>query len=125
MKPGRNDVQLPVLIAGAQLDELKKHTYLMAESSGLDRRVERYRGTRPLGLYRWDLECLLDVLDLALADRSEYPSQDAPGYQALDALRRRVRAAYEAHVHAERGGAKDRVVDSRADGGTRGAGRAR
>ena len=125
MKPGRTDVQLPMLIAGAQLDELKRHTYLMAESSGLDRRVERYRGTRPLGLYRWDLECLLDVLDIALADRSEYPSQDGPGYQALDALRWRLRAAYEAHVHAERGAAQARVIDPRADGGPGGVGRVR
>ncbi len=100
MKPGSNDSQLQVLIAGAQLDELKKHTGLLVESFGLDRRVEQYRGRRPLGLYRWDLECLLDVLDLVLADRGEYPSQEALGYQALNALSIRLRAAYDAHVKA-------------------------
>ena len=97
MKPGRHDVRHQVLIAGAELRELQRHTALMAESFGLDRRVEEYRGTRPLGLYRWDLECLLAVLDVALTDRRKYPSQDAPDHQALNALNARLQAEYEAH----------------------------
>jgi len=56
MKPGRHDIRHQVLIADAELRELKRHTPLMAESFSLDRRIEEYRGTRPLGLYRWDLE---------------------------------------------------------------------
>ena len=38
----------------------------MAEAFGLDRKIENYKGIRPLTLYRWDLECLMDVIDLAL-----------------------------------------------------------
>ncbi len=97
MKPGRHDIRHQILIAGAELHELQQHTVWMAESFGLDRRIEKYRGTRPLSLYRWDLDCLLAVLDAALADRRTYPSQDAPGYQALNALNARLQAEYEAH----------------------------
>ena len=97
MNPGRHDIRHQVLIADAELRELKRHTPLMAESFSLDRRIEEYGGTRPLGLYRWDLECLLAVLDMALADRRKYPSRDAPDYQALNALNARLQAEYEAH----------------------------
>ena len=104
MKPGRHDIRHQVLITGAELHELQRHTALMAESFGLDRRIEEYRGTRPLGLYRWDLECLLEVMGTALVDRRTYPSQDAPGYQALNALNARVQAEYDAHYGDEQSG---------------------
>ena len=104
MKPGRHDIRHQVLITGAELDELQRHTALMAESFGLDRRIEEYRGRRPLGLYRWDLECLLEVMGTALADRRTYPSQDAPGYRALNILNARLQAEYEAHYGGERSG---------------------
>jgi hypothetical protein len=93
-----------VLITGAELYELQRHTSMMAESFGLDRRIDEYRGTRPLGLYRWDLECLLDVMGAALADRRTYPSQDGPGYRALSTLNARLRAEYDAHYGGERSG---------------------
>ncbi len=41
----------------------------MAEAFGLDRRIEAYSGKRPIGLYRWDLNCLLAVMALALSER--------------------------------------------------------
>jgi hypothetical protein len=97
MKPGRHDVRYQVLITGAELHELQRHTALMAESFGLDRRIEAYRGIRPLSLYRWDLECLLAALGIALADQRRYPSPDAAGYQALQALNTRLQAEYDAH----------------------------
>ena len=67
MRPGRHDIRHQVHITGAELYKLQRHTVLMAESFGLDRRIDEYRGTRPLGLYRSDLECLLDVLGTARA----------------------------------------------------------
>jgi hypothetical protein len=73
MKPGPNDVKLTILIAGDALHELKRFTIDMAEAFGLDRRIEAYSGKRPIGLYRWDLDCLLDVMNLALKDPREYP----------------------------------------------------
>ena len=96
MKPGRNDRKHKILIAGAELDELQRHTWMMAESFGLDRRIERYQGKRPIGLYRWDLDCLIDVMASALDDPQEYPSHTSLGYLALTSLYERVRQEYDA-----------------------------
>ena len=95
MKPGPRDRRHPIRISGAELSELKRHTHLMCEAFGLDRRIEKYAGTRPLTLYRWDLECLLAVLDVALADETEYPDRSAADYLALDRLRDRLAQEYE------------------------------
>jgi hypothetical protein len=70
MKPGKYDRKHPFLIAGAELRELKRHTEDLPQSFGLDNRLQRYQGTRPIAFYRWDLEYLLDVLSLALDDRN-------------------------------------------------------
>jgi len=61
VKPGPGDHRHKLLICGDELRELKRHTYAMAEAFGLDTKIENYTGTRPITLYRWDLECLLDV----------------------------------------------------------------
>ncbi|MFQ5855981.1 MAG: hypothetical protein ACE5LU_10090 [Anaerolineae bacterium] len=95
MKPGKLDRRFQILITGAELEELQKHTYLMAESFGLDRRIDRYKGKRPVTLYRWDLECLLDVLDTVLVDPEEYPSYDSPEYLTLKSLHERLRREYD------------------------------
>ena len=95
IKPGSGDRKLEILISGAELDELQRHTWMMAESFGLDGRIARYRGQRPIGLYRWDVECLLDVMDIALADPREYRSEDDPRYVVLKGLRDRLQQAYD------------------------------
>lgn len=48
----------------------------MAESFGLDRRIANYQGVRPIGLWRWDIECLVDVINSVLDDPEYYPTQD-------------------------------------------------
>jgi hypothetical protein len=73
----------------------------MAEAYGLDRKIENYKGTRPLTLYRWDLDCLLDVIDVALRDERHYPSRSAPGYLALKRLGERLRREYDAVYGSE------------------------
>lgn len=95
MKPGKYDRKHQMLIAGAELDELQRHTGMMAESFGLDRRIERYQGKRPIGLYRWDLECLIDVMASALAGLKEYPSHTSPEYLALHSLYERIKQEYD------------------------------
>jgi len=97
MKPGKYDIKHSILITGAELEELQRHVWMMAESFGLDRRIDRYQGKRPIGLYRWDLECLLDVIDTALVDKEEYPVQDSPEYLALQSLYHRLKDEYEAN----------------------------
>lgn len=91
MKPGSKDKPYPILIAGRELEELKRFTWHMMEAFGLDRRVEKYQGKRPIGFYRWDLDCLEDVTTFALADRREYPEASGPGYEAMLQLCERIK----------------------------------
>lgn len=95
MKPSPRDHRHRLKIAGDELRELKRHTAAMCEAFGLDRKIEKYQGTRPITLYRWDLDCLLDVIALALEDEREYPDQSSAGYLALKALGERLKAEYE------------------------------
>src|SRR5882724_894917 len=95
MKSGRGDIRHKLLIAGDQLRELKRHIPAMAEAFGLDRKIERYKGTRPLTLFRWDLECLMDVIEYKLADERKYPDRAAPEYLALKTLGERLRGVYD------------------------------
>src|ERR1700676_5070865 len=96
MKPYSGDYQHKQLISGAELRELKKHTYSMVEAFGLDRKIEKYQGTRPITLYRWDLECLMDVIDLALKDESDYPDKSTLEFKALQKLGERFHQEYDA-----------------------------
>ena len=66
------------------------HTWQMTEAFGLDRRIEMYQGKRPITLYAWDLDCLIDVMADALATSTEYPDISSPGYEALQGLRDRL-----------------------------------
>jgi len=74
----------------------------MAEAFGLDRKIDEYAGIRPITLYRWDLECLMDVIELALQDKSEYPNESAKGYQVLAGLGERLRREYQSVYRNER-----------------------
>lgn len=90
MKPGSRDRKYGVMISGEELEELQKLTWMMAESFGLDSRIDNYKGKKPIGLYRWDLECLTDVISLALNDARKYPDKSVPGYKALKNLYERL-----------------------------------
>ncbi len=71
MRPGKRDVPVRLVIAGAELDELHGVIGALSESFGLDRRIERYRGKRPIALYQWDLDLLVDVVGDAMRDAEE------------------------------------------------------
>src|ERR1700675_1551019 len=90
MKPLPGDHRHRLLISGDELRELKRHTVSMAEAFGLDRKIENYKGSRPITLYRWDLDCLMDVIDLALRDERDYPDKSTPEYQALKRVGERL-----------------------------------
>ncbi len=94
MRLGPHDGKLTILITGDELHELKRFTVDMAEAFGLDRRIEAYSGKRPIGLYRWDLDCLLAVMDLALKDLRAYPDKTSSSYAALKRLRDRLQEEY-------------------------------
>ncbi len=101
MKPGRRDIPHKVMINGDELRELKRHTGSMAEAFGLDRKIEVYIGSRPITLYRWDLECLMDVIDCELASPREYPDKTTPEYLALKSLGERLREEYDRHYRSQ------------------------
>ncbi|MGO9742655.1 MAG: hypothetical protein ACLPN5_14330 [Roseiarcus sp.] len=83
-------MKLAILITGDELHELKRFTIDMVEAFGLDRRVEAYSGKRPIGLYSWDVDCLLAVIDNALKDQRAYPDAMSSAYAALKRLRGRL-----------------------------------
>ena len=94
MKPGSNDIKLDILITGEELTELQQHTWHMAEAFGLDRRIENYKGKRPIGLYSWDFDCLLAVIEYVIDDPKKYPDKEDSGYKALKKLYDRLKAEY-------------------------------
>lgn len=67
----------------------------MCEAFGLDRKIEKYKGTRPISFYSWDLDCILDVLDLVLNDEKEYPDKNGEGYAKLRELYVDLKRAYK------------------------------
>ncbi len=67
----------------------------MAEAFGLDHKIDTYKGARPITLYRWDLECLLDVIDHALKNKHDYPDRSSIGYLALQNLGQRLQQEYD------------------------------
>jgi hypothetical protein len=96
IKPGSKDRKAYIVITGMELDELQRFVWMMAESFGLDRRIANYQGVRPIGLWRWDLERLADVIDSVLDDPEYYSSRDTPEYLAIKALRDRLLAGGDA-----------------------------
>jgi hypothetical protein len=99
MKPGSGDVKVHVRMPADELAELQRHTWAMSEAFGLDSRIGRYQGKRPIGLYRWDLDCLIDVISLVLDDSKDYPSKSAPEYLALRRLHERLQEACRQAFH--------------------------
>jgi len=47
-----------------------------------------------IGLYRWDLDCLLAVMDLALKDQRADPGKSLSSYASLARLRDRLQEEY-------------------------------
>jgi hypothetical protein len=94
IKPGSRDIKVNILITGEELEELQKHTWSMVEAFGLDRRIEQYKGKKPIGFYRWDMDCLIDVLSIALDDPKEYPDHKSSGYLALKNLSKKLKSEY-------------------------------
>jgi len=58
----------------------------MCEAFRLDTKIDNYKGVRPISFYSWDLDCLLDVLDMTLNDAKEYPDKQDVGYIQLHKL---------------------------------------
>lgn len=92
MKPGSKDIKLEILISGEELSELQRYSCHMVEAFGLDRRINNYKGKRPIGLYSWDFDCILAVIEDALNDPTEYPDNEDQGYKSLKTLFDRLKS---------------------------------
>ena len=93
-RPGTKDKKLYLLITGEELAELQSQSWKMTEAFGLDRRIENYQGKRPIGLYSWDLECLLCVMEETLKNDRNSPDRNTSRFQALANLFKRVQDEY-------------------------------
>jgi hypothetical protein len=104
MKTGPRDKMVAMLIAGEELNQLKRFTVDMSEAFGLDKKIEKYAGKRSMNFYQWDMDCLLAVIELALKDDSEYPDKSSSTCMALGRLRNRMLDEYgRAYGHSASG----------------------
>ena len=95
MRPGRNDKKALLLIKGEELDELQCLTGEMCEMFGLDRRIEKYQGERPIELYAWELEGLIIVVGDEIESGKACKDSAATECAVLKSLLARLHAAYE------------------------------
>jgi hypothetical protein len=95
MKIPKNEIPAKVIISGMQLEELQKQAYQLTEAFGLDRKIENYKGTRAISLYRWDLECITDMLDATLNNPNEYPDKNDIRYKELENLNSKLKLELE------------------------------
>jgi len=58
MKPEKNDKKVEIKFENDELLLLQENTWQMAESFGLDSRIDNLTGKRKVGFYSWDLDCL-------------------------------------------------------------------
>ena len=62
MKPGKNDIKVKIKFETDELELLQENSWQMADSFGLDRRINNLTGKREVGFYSWDLDCLECVI---------------------------------------------------------------
>ena len=99
MKASKQDVKARILITGEELEVLQSLTYEMAESFGLDTRIDKYQGKRAISFHAWDFDCLFAVIEMSLADPKEFPDKAQSRYIALENLCSRLKASYIEAFH--------------------------
>jgi hypothetical protein len=62
-----------IVIEGSELAELKRHAHEIPECPGLDQRIQRHDGSKPLEVSLDELGWLVAVLDAVLHDAKGYP----------------------------------------------------
>ena len=94
MKFSKQDLKAKILITGEELEVLHSLTYQMAESFGLDTRIDNYQGKRSISFHSWDFDCLFAVLEMALVDSKSFPDKTKTCTIALESLCSRLKASY-------------------------------
>ncbi len=62
-----------IVVEGSELVELKRHAHKIPECPGLDRRIQRHGGNKPLVVSPDELDWLVAILDAVLHDPKGYP----------------------------------------------------
>lgn len=62
MKPGKNDLKVFLKFEPEELELLQDNSWQMAESFGLDSRIDGLTNKRKVGFYSWDLDFLESVI---------------------------------------------------------------
>ena len=62
-----------IIVNGPELVELKRHAHQIPECHGLERRIQRHVGNKPLVVSVAELDWLVAVLDAVLQDPKGYP----------------------------------------------------
>ena len=65
---------LKIKIDGAELIELKRHAHKIPECPGLDLRIQKHKGEKPLVCTKHELDWLVAVFDAVLNDPKGYPA---------------------------------------------------
>ncbi|MBF0132760.1 MAG: hypothetical protein HQL75_09270 [Magnetococcales bacterium] len=102
IKPGKRDVKHLIRITGPELTSLQALTVDMSECFGLDSRIGKYQGKRPIGLYQWDLDCLIGAIEMGIKDiqtkgQAGYGRYGTSDKDSLNRLLQRLQSAYTSH----------------------------
>jgi hypothetical protein len=95
MRPGKRDRKYSIRIQGSELEALKECCLDLPESFGLDRRIEAYKGTRPIGFWPWDLDGLVDALAYELQRQSDPRIRRPRNLKALRSVYERLKKLHE------------------------------
>jgi hypothetical protein len=89
MKIGKNDKNVILVFTDEELDFLHENVYQMAEAFDLDDKIDNLDYGESIALYRWDLECLQDVTEIA---KDDTPIES---HAMIDALLEKLEKAYQ------------------------------
>lgn len=94
MKPGKKSIKTNIKIQGNKLLALKNISFLFTECFGLDSRICNYKGTRSIGLYQWDFECLIGGIEFAIRDDKTRNTLQDSDLIALENLLNHINEVY-------------------------------
>jgi hypothetical protein len=90
MKPSKHDKRYKIRIQGLELKILQRLTLGMGDDFGLGNRIDKYKGTRAITFYLWDLDCLEAVTSFALANPQRERIEGPAELAALQSLHERL-----------------------------------
>lgn len=94
MKPWSKDKRKYILITGLELEELQEYARDMTETFWLDRKIANYKWIRPIWLWNWDIEYLIDLIYIIFR-QWDYPDKNNSWYLAMKNLEKRLKELYK------------------------------